>query len=267
MKATASKERPIIFSDEMVRAILSGKKSQTRRIMNPQPEYFEQQPHWRWKPKSLRAVGPFACASGDRPGMFGKYAPGDLLWVRESSFFRSECGGFLSRRVGSGAFEAWTVDGKTHWQWERRESDYPLEWSVGSYSGGQKNGSFTLGLYRCNTRKKIKPFTGNTVIEERSVVFRRKLPAIHMPRWASRITLEITDVRVDRLQDISGEDAIAEGVMRTAETDPAKLDRWEWEQCKQTARFCYSQLWDKINGDGSWDSNPWVWAISFEVIA
>jgi hypothetical protein len=92
-------------------------------------------------------------------------------------------------------------------------------------------------------------------------------PSIHMPRWASRITLEITDVRVERLQAITAEDAIDEGVMATAETDPAKLDRGEWEQCKQTALFCFKSLWGKINGDDSWEANPWVWALTFKEVA
>ena len=79
----------------------------------------------------------------------------------------------------------------------------------------------------------------------------RYTPSIHMPRWASRITLEITGVRVERLQDISEADAIAEGVY----TDPA---------CP--AYDAYAQLWDEINGLGSWEANPWVWVVGFHRI-
>ena len=70
-----------------------------------------------------------------------------------------------------------------------------------------------------------------------------------MPRWASRITLEITEVRVERLQDISEDDARAEGV--------------EYEDCWTTYRQAFEGLWCKINGSGSWDANPWVWVIEF----
>lgn len=273
--SSATKERPVLFSAPMVRAILAGKKTQTRRAVKPQPY-------------ALKRLGfdggliPYRLGKEvpDMPGIFIQEPikfpygqPGDRLWVRESSMFRSECGKYLCRQAGNcgGAFDAWTVDGKTHWKWDRREplSDYPLELNVGSYScerGDQKKGSFTLGLYRCNPRKKVKAFTGNTVIEHQDVVFRRRLPAILMPRWASRLTLEIKTVRVERLHDITAEDAIAEGALPTAETDPGKLSRSEWEQCKSTALACFQLLWRKINGDESWDSNPWVWVVGFEQI-
>jgi hypothetical protein len=82
-------------------------------------------------------------------------------------------------------------------------------------------------------------------------------PSIFMPRWASRITLEITDVRVERLQDISEEDAKAEGV------EPATL--YLSDECGPYVAS-YSTLWEKINGKGSWEANPWVWAVSFRRI-
>jgi hypothetical protein len=86
----------------------------------------------------------------------------------------------------------------------------------------------------------------------------RKLrSSIHMPRWASRILLEITDIRVERLQDISEEDAVAEGAFSWAseQTTPVRdID---------SARLAYIQLWESINGPGSWDLNPYVWVISF----
>jgi hypothetical protein len=78
-----------------------------------------------------------------------------------------------------------------------------------------------------------------------------------MPRWASRITLEVTGVRVERLQDISEADAVAEGLQRTSRGHwlPGPCDHPEW---------AYHQLWDQINGPGSWDANPWVWVIQFD---
>ena len=82
-------------------------------------------------------------------------------------------------------------------------------------------------------------------------------PSIHMPRWASRITLTITDVRVQRLQDISEDEAVAEGIDEAIppmnDHGPANAPRWR-----------FARLWNSINGVGAWDTNPWVWAITFE---
>lgn len=81
---------------------------------------------------------------------------------------------------------------------------------------------------------------------------KNKLPSIYMPRWASRITLEITEIRVERLQDISEQDAIAEGVQNTI----------YWKE-EHPPSICYSVLWEAINGKGSWNANPWVWVVEF----
>lgn len=90
--------------------------------------------------------------------------------------------------------------------------------------------------------------------------FWRKRPSIHMPRWASRITLEITGVRVERLRDISEDDAIAEGIERDT-------GMWRHYGCPTQAwihpRDSYRSLWESINGPGSWDANPFVWAVEF----
>jgi hypothetical protein len=86
-------------------------------------------------------------------------------------------------------------------------------------------------------------------------------PSIHMPRWASRITLEITSVRIERLQDISGEDSAAEGV-----TGPIGSPRAYGVVTKQFARDQFMRLWESINGPDSWQVNPWVWVIEFERI-
>jgi len=85
-------------------------------------------------------------------------------------------------------------------------------------------------------------------------------PGIHMPRWASRLTLEITDIRVERLQSISEEDAIAEGVLR--DTDGWRDYIMPCTQCCATAYDSYKTLWTSINGPESWTANPWVWAVS-----
>lgn len=84
------------------------------------------------------------------------------------------------------------------------------------------------------------------------------VPSIHMPRWASRINLEITAVRVEKLQDISEADALAEGVTFSSPVKPGRTDRM--------AREAYADLWESINGPGSWDANPWVWVVDFKQV-
>jgi hypothetical protein len=86
---------------------------------------------------------------------------------------------------------------------------------------------------------------------------RKNLPSIHMPRRLSRITLEITDVRVERLNDISGHDVLAEGV-DNGSSNPTMGVRWENMQ-----KIAFAKLWNSINGPDSWQANPWVWAITF----
>lgn len=191
------KERPIIFSAEMVRAILAGRKTQTRRIVKPlhmATVDAEQFP--------ILALCPYG-------------SPGGRLWVKETC--RAEaiddeglCG---VRYVADGQFMpiANTREASDRW--------VQLYW----YRGME----------------------GATV------------PSIHMPRWASRITLEITDVRVERLQDISGMDAKREGVSvpAYAPEDGADLDY---------ARRGFRRLWEEIHGGGAWEKNPWVWVIEFK---
>ena len=91
-------------------------------------------------------------------------------------------------------------------------------------------------------------------------------PSIHMPRWASRITLEVTGVRVERLQDISEADAIAEGVTGVS-SGGVTLFTTTGVNCFQAAKDAYAALWELINGPGSWDANPWVWVVEFKRIA
>ncbi|AMV20444.1 hypothetical protein [Planctomyces sp. SH-PL14] len=95
----------------------------------------------------------------------------------------------------------------------------------------------------------------------------KKIPSIHMPRWASRLTLEITGIKVERLQDISEEDAIAEGIepVRQIWKLYGKREQWEAEATGQPIKSFLS-LWESINGDGSWALNPWIWAIDFKRI-
>ena len=183
------RERPILFSAPMVRAILAGTKTQTRRIM---------------KPRRDRYVG-CELALNELAGEVnaGDYtnapmAPGDRLWVREAHYIIGEY-----REV----FFRATQDSST---------SPTLSWP---------------GPWR---------------------------PSIHMPRWASRITLEVTGVRVEKLQEISYEDAKAEGA-EFWRNDGTLTDL---PPCSQH-RYEFEDLWTSINGADSWNANPWVWVVSF----
>jgi len=176
------KERPILFSAQMVRAILAGSKTQTRRAVKPSRKF---DPDWQFTSPGIARYT--ACPYGQ---------PGDRLWVRE---------GFS----GPHYREAFPP---SLW-YELDEIHY---WA----DGNPVDGDWT-----------------------------RPRPSIHMPRWASRILLEVVYVRVERLQDITAEDCWAEGVPHSPDVDPVHE---------------YMELWESINGAGSWSANPWVFVISFQ---
>lgn len=179
-------DRPIIFSGPMVQALLAGRKSQTRRVLKPQP------------------TGPVVyhqtLTSGMCVGLEREppYAPGDRLYVREAF-----------------SYEALDVD--------RNGFMPPWYWADGN------------------------PSSGN---------FTRPKPSIHMPRWASRITLTVTEVRVQRLQEISNDDAKAEGVLGECAFHVGN---------DATYRAPFRELWNSLHGHDAWDANPWVVAVSFTV--
>lgn len=243
------KERPILFSPEMVQAILAGRKTQTRRIIKPQPCWDENQVKWVWdvKTKGRAAWGP----EYHRPSMGALFGmqdacpygrAGERLWVRETWQL------LLARPVSWGA-------GEDDWDYDAEEAD---------------------GI------PKTEPIMGGSLLyladgdKKRCNWWR---PSIHMPRWASRINLEIIKVRVERLQDISESDAIGEGVMKNwiGDNCPPEYDG-EWENYAypdgydcfpcDSARESFSTLWDSINAKRgfSWDVNPWVWVIEFKVL-
>lgn len=200
------KERPILFSGPMVRAILEGRKTQARRVVRAPTEDLNHPAvhHWQMDQES-RAV---AVAHSERVAeqyitTFPYYRircpygqPGDRLWVRETwapyadrtkAVYRASCGN------------------PDEWKWT---------------------------------------------------------PSIHMPRWASRITLEITGVRVEQLQDISRKDAAAEGICYPeSEPMPAWYRRSNWPEQN------FAGLWDSINASKApWSSNPWIWVVEFSLI-
>jgi hypothetical protein len=189
------KERPILFSGPMVKAILGGSKTQTRRVAKPPRGPID--PPKGWYLAHYQNSGEWSTWANETAcGTLRIYNPhgkiGDRLWVKET---------FLNNAL---------------------------------------DGYKPVYFYRADDDDKPED--------------RNWRPSIFMPRSAARITLEITGVRVERLQEISEADAMAEGV--------------DWKDyaglASKTAKKLYAQLWDSINGKKHpWSSNPWVWVISF----
>ncbi|WP_046111783.1 hypothetical protein [Aquincola tertiaricarbonis] len=210
------KERGILFSAPMVRALLAGTKTQTRRLVKPPPTHFVGGPgviDSHGKPVPRAPAVDDGVSSREIVCPYG--VPGDRLWVRETWAHHVQA------------------------QAAARDEDGPFVYAA----------------------------DGPSALEHRLQT--KWTPGIYMFRWASRITLEITDVRVERLQDISEADAWAEGCVRGALDDngdpfPAEephssgVGMRGWD----TARDWYADLWEEINGAGSWDTNPWVWVLS-----
>jgi hypothetical protein len=215
------KERPILFSAPMVRAILAGTKTQTRRVVKAK--------HLPWLDNSV--LNFLDGKWNQRPLPYGQ--PGDRLWVRETSRAHeittkeAEADTFgLIDRMGLEVAPC-GLDGVV----------YAADNAFRQIDNSQEASERWMKM------RAYRGARGATV------------PGIHMPRWASRITLEVTGVRVERLQDISEADAIAEGcTSKLAEESPALDD----------SRNEYRALWESINGPGSWDANPWVWVVEFK---
>ncbi|EOL8946341.1 hypothetical protein ACM91X_003541 [Cronobacter dublinensis] len=227
-------ERPLIFNAEMVRAILDGRKTQTRRIMKPQPEDCPRGGHW-WPSDKHRTMLHVEEALQNSEviwaGIVGDACPfgdvGDRLWVRETwSDVNSEGCPAVAYRADSDTrllAEIETFrdeDGVLNTADPRLDKYWFAAWSGDLFSG-------TEGSWR---------------------------PSIHMPRWASRITLEITGVRVERLASISSDDARAEGYPAARAADGGNIDPWLW----------FRDLWDGIYPEQSFKANPWVWVVEFK---
>lgn len=244
------KERPILFSGPMVRAILDGRKTQTRRIVKPN--------HLEMVEAVLVTNGQWVFETLDYSLTTPYGKPGDSLWVRESWRIGAwnEYGEFCIDYIAdNSARKEWLrcYDGDMFERLQMQSTDDCDKSDIKMVDGGW---TWKPGESPCRVR-----------------------PSIHMPRWASRITLDITGVRVERLQDISKEDAMAEGLKCLTKDLPTYKygipDRdelpgnddfgWPWEEWKVDPRKSYKTLWEKINGPGSWDTNPWVWVIEFSV--
>jgi hypothetical protein len=216
----------------MVRALLDGSKSQTRRIVKPQPidtDLFEIVNNGVVKyrrpagdPMLTEAAQTFGYSVRSvLDGLLGRCPygqSGDRLWVREAWGFTAKV----------------TTDAHERWMRER---------------------DGTHLIYRA---------TSGT---EQAAPWR---PSIHMPRWASRITLEVVSIKVERLNNISEADAIAEGIENNPSLDPAGTCHWRHYGREHTGINCpiesYRTLWESINGAGSWEANPWVWCVEFRRI-
>lgn len=255
------KERPILFSGPMVRALLEGSKTQTRRALKEQP------PEGCGKIEGPSMFAPTVFVRGEAqpgPEVFGAFSedgewsikcpygqPGDRLWVREAWW-----------QAGKTVFQ-YPGDDEGGWGGSNRikfsaDGAPPNEPNL-EYPDGLRNGAFSAA--------------------EPNRIWRKR-PSIHMPRWACRILLEVVSVRVERLNDISNEDAIAEGLAAVSKDGklvkygipdhdglPGGCDAgWPWVDWKHTPRNAFCQIWESINGAGSWDANPWVWCVEFKRI-
>ena len=229
------REKGLIFNSEMVRAILDGRKTQTRRIMAPQPAddiergIFPNPEVIGWKSSRRHK-------HGSTTAHFCHYGkPGDRIWVRETW-------GVVSHAFSDdGLMIDWVPD-------RPATAIHEMPFGNGYYSGHAiyaADGDFTWG--------------DDDGYEDGRSCWK---PSIHMPRAASRILLEITDVRVERLNAISQEDAQAEGMELTG-WRPTYSDPDSGGEV-MTPYDNFAELWSSIYGEGSWKADPWVWVISFK---
>lgn len=219
-------EKPILFSSLMVQAILEGRKTMTRRICKRQP--LDWQVYTNYKDGTFNINGP-DYDSADIKCPYGQ--PGDILWVRETFY----------------AFGHWI-------EVINKKGKPGLEFVDETLIHGHSYKYFD------NPPEKIqrKRIMGSCAWYKR--------PSIHMPKAACRIKLLVKSVRVERLQNITEQDAIAEGIERCGNhgfknylSDIAML-------CLHPATRSFESLWQSINGPDSWDANPWVWVVEFERI-
>lgn len=214
------KERGMIFNAEMVRAILDGRKMQTRRIVKSDCMDIGEKDDgtlWPWREHDNGGDYWYSCPFGE---------VGDRIWVREA---------FQGPLVSEELLEEYRA--------------YPEKFENPEYCEYAADGG---------PRPEYCDLDDNLRHGWR--------PSIHMPRWASRITLEITGVRVERLQNISDEDVDAEGFAGDYPTSalPALFPGEPSDWSHLSMQDCYGVLWKSIYGEESWQVNPWVWVITFQ---
>jgi len=204
------KERPILFSGPMIRAILEGRKTQTRRPLKGCGVFVDTEMNM---PPPVPTDDGWQFADGTLVRC--QWRAGDRLWVRETWRFFSET--------------------KIQYRCDEKIESRGRECEVSANAFFRRGGASLLAWH----------------------------PSIHMPRWASRLTLEVTGVRVERLRDISEADARAEGIV-----DGGCLTCGEPEPCncwnpEPSAVDSFVWLWQSIHGPDSWHANPWVWVVEF----
>lgn len=224
------KERPIIMGADSVRAILDGRKTQTRRVVNSrlfiEIDNGDELPILQDSPNFGRILMEY--------GRYPYGYIGDRLWVKESW------------KPG-----AWRNDGRVAIDYMASPELTHTPWA---YMGEQASQCIHKWLAEVEKSGLVPNEQGRYEWEPGKSPLKWKSP-LFMPRWASRITLEITDIRVERVQDITEEDARAEGT-----TSPLRY--------VGALRHKYKHLWDSLNAKRgfSWESNPWVWVIIFKVV-
>lgn len=231
------KERPILFSGPMVNAILEGRKTQTRRIIKPQPVK---------KPESALEHGDVIIDA-----IMGNNEDTDLFKLKESKGHGKKRAGLLNAYPyhcphGNVGDRLWVRETWAHYQ---PVLNYvrPSGATINEISDGcaaYRADGYT-DIEDLRTTLKMNHGLSCDAIEINGNKWR---PSIHMPRWASRINLEITDIRVERVQEISEADAMAEGI-------PVGL-----------CRIWFKRLWNSINGPDAWERNDWVWVVGFKGI-
>lgn len=225
------KERPILFSAPMVRALLDGTKTQTRREFKAKG----------WDALRLRALEFVHVLHGSATNVLSCAQPTDAAWAGFKLSPDSTSPAYFKCPHGQPGDRLWVKETHSFVP----DADEPAGCSGVLYAAdGERYGKLR--------------------------------PSIHMPRWASRILLEIVSVRVERLRDIQEGDAIAEGIIpvpKIRPDDPYEHQFWrdyclsgDGTFCKPTAVESYMSLWNSINGAGSWEANPWVWVIEFRRI-
>jgi hypothetical protein len=260
------KERPILFSGPMVRAILAGTKTQTRRVVKHQGdmEFDPRDPHY----------GPYwlAYAAGDLDGEDAKVrcpygVPGDREWrtghITAPGWYCVR--GLLDESIGGDTRAVWVNPEWFTWGFDQNDDPESIgldtnitpenvQWKrPGNRLWVRETWAYERDGTRCPDDTGILYRATDPGWDDEETGLRWR-PSIFMPRWASRILLEITEVRVERLQEISAADCWAEGIESAG---------WDCERYGSVVE-CYRDLWESISGAGTWAANPWVWVVSFK---
>lgn len=259
------KERPILMSGPLVVAALDGRKTMTRRIVNLDklrvrlPREVRSDPVGiPWlddaplvaPPGTYRAqMNPHGAVSIDVGGRWLGVKPGEFHFVCPYADGDTHLGNYGGER------QLWTVTPRDSRLWVREAWEDPADfcpWHQTSVLGAP---------CWCSDRTKVN----YRATPDRGDDNRRWRPSIHMPRWACRLLLDVTAVRVERLHDIAEEDARAEGVgMRELHDWPGSSDRYYGDEGgAANYRRSFALLWGQINGVESWQANPWCWCITF----